>query len=107
MRIRSHLGTSFEVWSGRRAWFWFVSDPRGDGASIGAATNETEAICEAHSSIEEMATRHSSTAVSLGMRKPAARGTHGCNRASPTAMGWNELLESLNRYLPRFRTEDV
>src|SRR5712691_7287634 len=54
MRNRSHLGTSFEAWNGRHAWFWFVSDTQCNGAAIGAAANKAEAIREARTSIEEM-----------------------------------------------------
>jgi hypothetical protein len=64
MQIGNYLGTSFGIWKGRQAWFWFVVDAPSNGAAIGAAANETEAICEAHSSIEEIAARRLGTTVS-------------------------------------------
>jgi hypothetical protein len=69
MLIGNHLGTSFEIWSGRQTWFWFVVDCRCDGAAIGAAANEVEAIREACLSIEEMAARRSHTAESPRINK--------------------------------------
>jgi len=66
MRIGNHLGTNFGIWNGRHAWFWFVADARCNGAAIGAAANEAEAICEAYSSIEEMAAQRPGTAESQG-----------------------------------------
>jgi hypothetical protein len=107
MRIRSHLGTSFKVWHGRHTWFWFVADPCCDGASIGAAANEAEAIGEACSTIEEMAVhRHSRPAVTT-FSKTAAPETHECNPASSAAIGWKELLASLDCYLTRLCGEGV
>jgi len=53
MRIGNHLGSSFEIWSRQRAWFWFVTDAGCNRAAIGAAAHQAEAIYEAHSSIEE------------------------------------------------------
>jgi hypothetical protein len=69
MPIGNHLGTSFEIWSGRQTWFWFVVNCRCDGAVIGAAANEAEAIREACLSIEEMAARRSHTAESPRFNK--------------------------------------
>jgi hypothetical protein len=66
MRICEHLGTSFEVWSGRHTWFWFVAEPPCSGASIGAAGTERDAICDAYLSIEEMAARWPSSTKSRG-----------------------------------------
>jgi hypothetical protein len=40
-----------------RAWFWFVVNPHRDGAAIGAATTEAEAIREAWVTIEKMSAR--------------------------------------------------
>jgi hypothetical protein len=57
MQIRNHLGTSFGVWNGGQAWFWFIADACCNGAIIGAAGNEEDAIFEARSSIEEMVSR--------------------------------------------------
>jgi hypothetical protein len=66
MRIGNHLGTRFGIWSGGQAWFWFVVDAHLKGAAIGAAANEAEAVYEAHSSIEEMASRSSGSAGPMG-----------------------------------------
>jgi hypothetical protein len=57
MQIRNHLGTRFGIWKQRHAWFWFIDDPRCESAAVGVAANEQEAICEAYSSIQDMATR--------------------------------------------------
>ena len=78
MRIGNHLGTSFGVWNGRHAWFWFVADARCQGAAIGAATNEAEAICEAHSSIEEIVARRPGIVESEGNIKAAVDGRREC-----------------------------
>jgi hypothetical protein len=58
MQIRNPLGTRFGIWKQRHAWFWFIDDPPlCESAAVGVAANEQEAICEAYSSIREMATR--------------------------------------------------
>jgi hypothetical protein len=50
-------GIGFEVWHSQRTWFWLVfSQHRGGGAFV-AAPNETDAIREARSSIDEMFVR--------------------------------------------------
>jgi hypothetical protein len=66
MRIRKYRGTRFEIWNGGHSWFWFVGNARCNGAAIGAAANEAEAISEACSSIEEKAARSSSAEVTPG-----------------------------------------
>ncbi len=54
MRIsRNHLGIGFEVWNAQQSWFWFVENTNRNGM-IGAAATESDAIAEAHSSIEEI-----------------------------------------------------
>jgi len=54
MRIsRNHLGIGFEVWTAQQSWFWFVENTNRNGM-IGAAATESDAIAEAHSSIEEI-----------------------------------------------------
>jgi hypothetical protein len=53
MWTNSHLGSSFEVWAGTHGWFWFVADVC-EGAAIGAAPNQMEAISDARLSIQEM-----------------------------------------------------
>ena len=108
MRICSHLGTSFEVRHERHMWVWFVSDPRCNGASIGAAASEAEAIGEACSTIEEMEVRRRSCiAAAATFGKTAAPTTHECNPASSVAIGWKELLAGLDRYLTRLCREGV
>jgi len=70
MRIGNHLGASFEIWSGRQAWFWFVADTSFNEAAIGATANEAEAIREAHSSIEKMVAQRPGSA----LKGPAGSG---------------------------------
>lgn len=99
MRIGNHLGISFEIWSGRHAWFWFVADASCNGAAIGAAANEVEAICEAHSSIEEMIERRSSTAEQQRSIKPGVDRDQECGPAGAGAMGWHGLFANPDRFL--------
>ena len=54
MDVETHMGITFEIWSGRHTWFWFVMDGWSKGAMIGAAANYADAIREARLSIEEM-----------------------------------------------------
>jgi len=56
MRKRSYMGTTFEVWSGERTWFWLVPNPYRDGGVIGTAASESEAIEEARELIEDAVT---------------------------------------------------
>jgi hypothetical protein len=54
MRIsKNHLGIGFEVWNSQQSWFWLVDNTSRNGM-IGAAATESDAIAEAHSSIEEI-----------------------------------------------------
>ena len=54
MRVsRHHLGIGFEVWNAQQSWFWFVENTNRNG-TIGAAATESDAIADAHSSIEEI-----------------------------------------------------
>lgn len=101
MEIGNHLGTSFEIWNGRRTWFWFVADARCGGAAIGAAANQGEAIREACLSIEEMAARRPDWPDSSGISKGTVRATQTRSRFSSTEAGWNDLLTNLERYLTR------
>jgi len=78
MWIGNHLGTRFGIWHGRHAWFWFVADVRCNGAAVGAAANEADAICEARRSIEEMATLRPGTAQSRGSIKTAVNRSRAC-----------------------------
>jgi hypothetical protein len=48
-----HLGIGFEVWNNQESWFWLVDNTNRNGM-IGAAATESDAIAEAHSSIEEI-----------------------------------------------------
>ena len=50
---KHHLGIGFELWNAQQTWFWYV-DNTNRSAAIGAASSESEAIAEAHSSIEEL-----------------------------------------------------
>jgi hypothetical protein len=106
MRRGNHLGTSFEIWNGRHAWFWFVTDA-GWSAAIGAAANEAEAICEARQSIEEMAARRAGAAEAPGISQACVSATRKCDQANSTDLGWNDLLANLDRYLNRLRRECV
>ena len=54
MRVSRHyLGIGFEVWNAQQSWFWLVENTNRNGM-IGAAATESDAIAEAHSSIEEI-----------------------------------------------------
>ena len=53
--IRHHLGTEFELWAAQRTWFWLVMNPHRSGGTIGAAAAEADALRDACSSIEEIA----------------------------------------------------
>jgi hypothetical protein len=54
MRVtKHHLGIGFEVWNTQQTWFWYVDNTNRNG-TIGAAASESDAIAEAHSSIEEI-----------------------------------------------------
>jgi hypothetical protein len=78
--IRDHLGTGFEVWASQQSWFWFVDKPHGNGAAIGAAATEGEAVRDACLTIE----------ASLPRRHPS----HPI-----TITGWECSLANLDRYL--------
>ena len=70
MRIsKNHLGIGFEVWNAQQSWFWLVDNTNRNG-TIGAAATESDAIAEAHSSIEEISNSNacSSWECSLGKR---------------------------------------
>jgi hypothetical protein len=79
MQIRNHQGTRFGIWNQRHAWFWFIGDARCKSAAIGVAANEQEAICEACSSIREIATRMAGAAESQDQRK--STGDSSCPEA--------------------------
>ena len=70
---KHHLGIGFELWNAQQTWFWYV-DNTNRSAAIGAASSESEAIAETHSSIEELSN----------------------SRARP---GWECTLGKLARYL--------
>jgi hypothetical protein len=107
MRISNHLGTSFGIWNGGHAWFWFVADAHRNGAVIGAAANEAEAIGEARSSIEEMAEQRSANAVSPGISKTTLRATRECSPASSTDLGGNDSPGNPECYLTRLCSQFV
>jgi hypothetical protein len=77
---RNHLGTGFEVWAAQQSWFWFVDKPHGNGAVIGAAASEAEAVRNACSTIE----------ASMPRLHPSHR---------MTIAGWECSLANLERYL--------
>jgi hypothetical protein len=105
MHIGNHLGISFEIWTGRHGWFWFVTDGCGSGAAIGVAANYADAICEARSSIEEMAARRSNQVPLAATSKNFVRRTHKCSSASSTALGSNKLLGNPDHYFSRVHGE--
>jgi len=107
MLIGNHRGTSFEIWSGRQTWFWFVVNCRCNGAAIGAAANEAEAIREACLSIEEMAARRPHTAESPRINKSKVHAAPECNPAGSRDPGWTDLPAKLERYLSRRRSQCV
>jgi hypothetical protein len=53
MDKRIHIEDKFEVWKNREAWFWRVFNVEPNGAAIGAAASEAEAVREARLYIEE------------------------------------------------------
>jgi hypothetical protein len=77
MRVsKHHLGIGFVVWNAQQSWFWLVENTNRNGM-IGAAATESDAIAEAHSSIEE---------ISNSSERP----------------GWECSLGNLARYLASF-----
>jgi len=55
--IRQYLGTGFEVWAAQQSWFWFLDKPHGDGAAIGAAATEADAVRDACLTIDASMSR--------------------------------------------------
>lgn len=77
MRVsKHHMGIGFEVWNAQQSWFWLVDNTNRNNM-IGAAATESDAIAEAHSSIEEISN-------------------------SEMGPGWECLLGKLARYLACF-----
>src|SRR5437879_1596925 len=106
MWMCNHQGTRFQIWKGQHTWFWFVADTCCDGAAIGAAANELDAVCEARRSIEEMASRRSGNGEARRISKPGLPAPGKCDRANPGdfapgEFAWNALLANLERYLTR------
>lgn len=62
---RHHLGIGFEVWNVQQTWFWFVENTNRNGL-IGAAATESDAIREAHESIEEISNSNTGWECPLG-----------------------------------------
>jgi hypothetical protein len=87
---RSHGSPiTFEVWTRQGTWFWYVVNPQRTGGTIGAAATETEAIREAHSSIEEMSARPARVAASQVTGDAAALEESNLNpTASSLASSW-------------------
>ena len=78
--VRHYLGTGFEVWAAQQSWFWFLDKPHGDGAAIGAAATEGDAVRDACLTIEaSMSRRHLSRRL--------------------TNAAWEYSLANLERYL--------
>ncbi len=92
--MRTHMGIAFEVWNGGHAWFWLVNDPRGKRAAIGAVADESAAVREACSSIEDMSAQ---AAPDSPLNPEHAPGPARCM--------WKELLANLDRYLVQARLE--
>jgi hypothetical protein len=106
MRIGTHLGVTFEIWTGRHTWFWLVHDRCRDGASVGAAANYVDAINEACSSIAEMVGRKSDVAITPRMSNDGASADQGCNSANST-LAWKELLTSIEHFLGPARSAGI
>ena len=105
--MRSHLGTSFNVWNRRRTWFWSVLDQHSNGGVIGTAATEAEAISDACSSIEERSAPISSHWVASGRINgntlmPTSPRVCPYNRAT---FSWTDFWISLARQVTdRMRT---
>lgn len=98
---RSYLGINFELWSRQRTWFWSLADPCRDGAMIGAAATEDEAVREACATIEQRSARCAESAA-------ASRLDHDSESVSRfrqsklyflALIGWENSLTNLERYL--------
>jgi hypothetical protein len=50
---KRHLGVDFAIWSSGRSWFWLLINASGEGGTIGASSNEAQAMRDAFLSIEE------------------------------------------------------
>jgi len=101
VRNDTHMGVRFQVWNGQQGWLWYVVGPDRKGGAIGVAANEMEALREARWSIEELATRPGTDAVSFLTDSSASAPDE-----APLKV-WNELLAKLNRYLSQVRRHTV
>jgi hypothetical protein len=99
VRIHNHMDIGFEVWTGQGSWFWYVLNPNRNGATIGAAASEMEAIREARSSIAEMSARRTSETVASFIDVIGARAVEKSKAIQFAASGWNEVLAKLDSYL--------
>ena len=80
MRIsKNHLGIGFEVWNYQSSWFWLVDNTNRNGM-IGAAATESDAIAEAHSSIEEISEFVRAPRLGMLARKARAISRFGLRR---------------------------
>jgi hypothetical protein len=71
MRVsKNYLGVGFEVWNNQQSWFWLVDNTNRNG-TIGAAASESDAIAEAHSSIEEISNSSAETGWECSLGKLA------------------------------------
>jgi len=95
---RNHLGTSFEVWTQDRIWFWFVVKPNGNGGTLGAAASEAAAEHEAYLSIEQMSAERRTTGQDLLLSsKNTPLISSRCDYFTPAY--WESSLANLARYL--------
>ena len=100
---RNYLGISFELWTRQRTWFWSLVDPGREGAMIGAAATEAEAVYEACLTIEEKSARcAASEAVSRLACDSQSASRFRQSRSYLLAMiGWENSLTNLERYLAK------
>ena len=78
MTTINYLGESFQLWNRQHAWFWLVAGPGREGAAIGVAASEPDAVRDACSSIDEMSARKT---------------------LAPSLSIWQVALLNLERYL--------
>jgi hypothetical protein len=53
MDSRLYVADNFEIWKKQDAWFWRVFNIEPNGAAVGAAATEAEAVREARLYIEQ------------------------------------------------------
>ncbi len=50
---RQHLNVEFAIWRNEEAWYWLLINSSGEGGTIGASGDESQAMRDACLSIEE------------------------------------------------------